>query len=224
MRIKSLIFIVFVLFSAFAGPANAVTVSVVPGKSIGLSDSYYWAGIVTLNIDGKEYPAMAAEFMDDPDTITDSWNTTLWSQSDIESGTATALYTPDQYSMASQLFFYAMLGYDPADPLWTAGHNEMVWDVITNPGAWEYGDRVYDAETGLTMHDVYTLTYLAEGLNPDYNYSSFMGVLNYVDDGTRRFPEFLVYTVPAVPIPPAVWLFGSGLFGLAAVTRRRKNL
>ena len=61
MRIKSLIFIVFVLFSAFAGGANAVTVSVVPGKSVGLGDSFYWAGLVTLNIDGKEYPAMATD-------------------------------------------------------------------------------------------------------------------------------------------------------------------
>jgi hypothetical protein len=30
--------------------------------------------------------------------------------------------------------------------------------------------------------------------------------------------------VSAVPVPPAVWLFGSGLIGLAAVTRRRQSI
>jgi hypothetical protein len=29
---------------------------------------------------------------------------------------------------------------------------------------------------------------------------------------------------PAVPVPPAVWLFGSGLLGLAGVARRKNNL
>ena len=28
-------------------------------------------------------------------------------------------------------------------------------------------------------------------------------------------------TAPVIPIPPAVWLFGSGLVGLIAVARRK---
>ena len=30
-----------------------------------------------------------------------------------------------------------------------------------------------------------------------------------------------LFTVTPVPVPPAVWLFGSGLLGLVAVARRR---
>ena len=221
MRIKSLIFIVFVLFSAFAGPANAVTVSVVPGKSVGLGDSFYWAGLVTLNIDGKEYPAMTTTWdygLENANEITGTWDATLYSQSDIESGNVSLYWTPDKYSMASQIFLYAMLGYDPADPLWASGHNEMVWDITSSPGVWEYGNRVYDTETGLTMHDVYTLTYLPDGLDPNFDYSGFMQILH--PNGTQ-LNEFLVYT-PAVPIPPAMWLFGSGLLGLAGVAARKR--
>ena len=154
-----------------------------------------------------------------PSEITGSWDTILYSQSDIESGTASVYWTPDQYSMASQLFLYAMLGYDPADPLWTAGHNEMVWKTVSGFDTWEYGSRVYDVETGLTMYDVYTLTYLADGLDPNFDYSGFMQILAYGTDGTHN--EFLVYT-PAVPIPPAMWLFGSGLLGLAGVAARKR--
>ena len=227
MKTKNFIFsIVFLLSSLFAGPANAVTVSVVPGKSVGLGDSFYWAGLVTLNIDGKEYPAMATSYgsalTQNPSEITGSWDTILYSKSEIESGTASVYWTPDKYSMASQLFLYAMLGYNPADPLWTAGHNEMMWDTMSSPGVWEYGNRVYDIETGLTMYDVYNLTYLADGLDPNFDYSGFMSVLApYGTEGTQ-LNEFLVYT-PAVPIPPAMWLFGSGLLGLMAVARRKKQ-
>jgi hypothetical protein len=37
------------------------------------------------------------------------------------------------------------------------------------------------------------------------------------DTSTNSF-----YLIQAVPIPPAVWLFGSGLIGLIGVTRRKK--
>ena len=221
--IKSFVFSICLMLSAlFAGAADAVTVSVVPGKSIGLGDSFYWAGIVTLDIDGVEYPAMATNWdltlFQNPSTTPDPWETTLWTQSEIEAGTASVYYAPEKYRVAAQLFLYALLGYDPADPLWTAGHNEMVWDTMSSPGVWEYGNRVYDIETGLTMYDVYTLTYLPD-IDPNFDYSGFMGVLQGVGEQKQ---EFLVYTdISAIPVPPAIWLFGSGLVGLMAAARRR---
>jgi len=48
------------------------------------------------------------------------------------------------------------------------------------------------------------------------------------DDGTTNFGNVgyalhLEGTVSAVPVPAAVWLFGSGLVGLAGIARRRKT-
>ena len=224
MKARNFIFSAFILFSSlFAGLANAVTVSVVPGKSVGLGDSYYWAGIVTLNIDGVEYPAMTTDWnvvlTDNPSEIIGTWETVLVTQSGIESSTTPATrFAPEDYRLAAQLFLYGMLGYYTDDPLWTAGHNEMVWNTFVG-SPWDYGDRVYDPQTGITMHDVYLYNYLANGLDPNYDYSGFMMVLQA--NGTQP-NEFLVYTGgPIVPVPPAVWLFGSGLIGLLAAARKQ---
>ena len=227
MKARNFIFSVFfILSSLFAGLANAVTVSVVPGKSVGLGDSFYWAGVVLLSIDGVEYPAMATDWnivlTENPSEITGTWETTLWTQSDVDSGVALVGGTAEAYHLVAPLFLRAMLGYYTDDPLWTAGHNEMVWETIKSASTWDYGDRVYDPQTGITMHDVYTYNYIANGLlDPNYDYSGFMQVLQA--NGTQP-NEFLVYTGgPIVPVPPAVWLFGSGLIGLVAVARQRKK-
>jgi len=224
--IKSLILSVLVLFSAFAGSANAVTVSVVPGKSVVLCDEItyggYCAGLVTLNIDGKEYPAMTTDFLStlaqDPSTISGSWDTTLYTRAEIIAGGIIVYYSPEDYNTVAQVFAYALLGYNPPDPLWAAGHNEMVWDIMISTNTWQYGDRVYDTDTGITVHDMYTYDYLAPGLDPKFDYSGFMEVLT---SGGGQRHEFLVYT-SSVPVPPAVWLFGSGFIGLVGVARRRK--
>ncbi len=224
--IKSFVFSVCLMLSAlFTGAANAVTVSVVPGKSVGLDDVGYYAGLVTLNIDGVEYPAMATNWdltlSQNPSAIPNSWETTLYTQSDIEAETASVYYTPEKYRIAAQLFLYSLLGYDPADPLWTAGHNEMVWDTMSGPGVWEYGDRVYDNDSGVTMHDVYTYTYLPD-IDPNFDYSEFMQIVGYDGDQVH---EFLIYTdISAIPVPSAVWLFGSGLVSLLTAARKKKFL
>ncbi len=59
--------------------------------------------------------------------------------------------------------------------------------------------------------DTYVLDYTA--IVPQADASNFGGIL---------FQLHLEGTVAAVPVPAAVWLFGSGLLGLAGVARRRK--
>ena len=50
--------------------------------------------------------------------------------------------------------------------------------------------------------------------------ASYAGGTNTINEinGT-----FLLHDVPAIPIPPTVWLFGSGLLGLVGMARRKKS-
>ncbi len=221
---KSLILAVLVFFSVLTGSANAVTVRVVEGGTVGLTDAGYFGGIVTLDIDGVKYQAMMTDVgynvFDRPGWQTDyafTWETNLYTYGDIVGG-ATTMYTPEGYSNASWFLLNGMLGYDPADPLWTASFNEMAWDILSGVGAWDYSSRGYPDPTSTdTLLDVYNMAIETE-LDSTTNYSDYMFIL---EGGLNGGPNILVFS--AVPIPPAVWLFSSGLIGLAAIARTRKK-
>jgi len=64
----------------------------------------------------------------------------------------------------------------------------------------------------------------------DHSSSLMQLVLAYNDNalytGDSDFDDMLVradFRVAAVPVPAAVWLFGSGLLGLIGMARRRKQ-
>jgi len=51
--------------------------------------------------------------------------------SEFAAASLTGVATASQYySMVSGFFLNALLGYDPADPLWAASFNEMVWQTL----------------------------------------------------------------------------------------------
>jgi hypothetical protein len=52
-------------------------------------------------------------------------------------------------------------------------------------------------------------------------YMDAAGALQAYDAGLDNQTVFLAYRVSAVPLPPAVWLFGSAVAGLAGLRRRR---
>ena len=72
---------------------------------------------------------------------------------------------------------------------------------------------------GLTILWPYS-TSAAIGLLPkgNYNLTANLYLNNIIDD---TFTQTI--SVSAVPIPAAVWLFSSGLFGLAGVARRKAH-
>ncbi len=239
--IKFLLFAIALLSGVSASVATAVTVTLTD-QSVGQVATYvwkieepYWAGVVTLDIDGVEYLAMSTmpwSYYDegplDPDRIgivfPSTWETELLTRDDITArGGVDSFFgtvTPENISLASELFLNGLLGYNPADPLWTASFNEMVWDTILfEQGGYymENAKTVYDPDSGVTLMDVYNS--MLPTLDPNYDYSSFMKVLsNGLPVGLS---PMLVFVAP-VPVPPAVWLFGSGLIGLAMVARRRR--
>lgn len=247
--IKYLLFTITLLFGVSAG---AVTVSLT-GNWVGAEGVYidsngdeqpYWAGIVELEIDGKRHLAMPSYPWSVGSTPADylgvSWDSNLYTRDDILAGGTNTLgesldgiivngVTIDAteiYPRASQIFFYGLLGYNPPDPLWAASFSEMISQTTVFVPLQGYEDEryfynaniTYDTETGLTLRDVYDLTIIPE-LIPNYDYSDFMRVLEYVDGAPS---EFLVFT-STVPVPSAVWLFGSGLIGFVAIARKRKK-
>jgi len=97
---------------------------------------------------------------------------------------------------------------------------ELVIDWFDNGGGLfgaSEGD-IFDilfAETIIGEFDLLSLAVLGEGLGWD---------LSYLTDefGSTDVLRLSVIDTSAVPVPAAVWLFGSGLFGLIGMARRKK--
>lgn len=223
--IKSILMVLVLFFSVFAGSANAVTVSIVPNKSLGLDYAGYPAGIGVANIDGEEYWVMLTNYnyaASNPEWFLDSTpqEATLLTQDDILAG-ANTLFPAESYSKAAPLFLDGLLGYSTIDMLWVSSYNEMVWDVMSSPGVWQYSNTEYpNPGSGITLYDVYSTQ--KSGLDPNYDYRGIMKILKY----NSLEIELLVFgpipaTTPTIPIPPTVWLFFSGLIGLVSIARRR---
>lgn len=228
---RSLTFVFIVAFSTmFTGPANAVTVRVVKGGTVGmnadLSNPGYFAGIVTLDIGGVKYQGMMDNFYNATSeeigwqTDYTPWEGVLYTRNDILAGAYTR-YSPAEYSTISTLFLDGMLGYaNPPDPLWTASYNEMIWNILGGVPLWNYSNKEYpSAGSGVTMHDVFN-SYITGGkLSSNTDYSPWMEILQTPFASEK---ELIVFK-SVVPIPPAVWLFISGMLGLALISRKKQK-
>lgn len=74
---------------------------------------------------------------------------------------------------------------------------------------------LFTADTIVGEFDVLTLASLGQGL---------AWQLNYLTDAIGSMDLVRLQVVSAVPVPPAVWLFASGLLGLVSVARRRTSM
>jgi hypothetical protein len=73
---------------------------------------------------------------------------------------------------------------------------------------------ILTAETITGQFDILALVALGNGLAWD---------IDYLIDAIDSTDIVRLSVVEAVPIPAAVWLFGSALFGLGAIARRKQN-
>ena len=97
---------------------------------------------------------------------------------------------------------------------WSWAFNGAALTLNFGTGAWGSNpDGIAEISCGVDCSngDNYTLYYTATVPEDDPNgYAGFQYELN------------LTGTISAVPVPAAVWLFGSGLLGLAGMARRKK--
>jgi len=219
-RIKIFIFALCALM--FSVSASAATVSIVQGQSVGKNDFGYFAGIIKILVDGKEMLAMndfIGHSTNSPEwyTNTETWNANFYTYDDVIGG-AEVLFSPEHYSEVAPIFLAAMLGYNPPDDLYAAAGNEWVWDVMLNGLVFDYGWMRYsNMEYSPNTQLITVYQSMLPNINPNYNYSDFMGILINPLDGDS---ELLVFSgTLTTPVPPAVWLFGSGLLGLVMVAR-----
>ena len=119
------------------------------------------------------------------------------------------------------------------------------FNIDLSAGAYSYGNGIIDPNIQLAT-EVIGETYHPAGLNlytgvhgwvKDNFLITAVGTYSYNNSTNNYFPlrhdtvsgyggitdpTSGVYVVSTVPVPPAVWLFGSGLLGLIGVARRKK--
>ena len=75
--------------------------------------------------------------------------------------------------------------------------------------------------SGLDVKHIDLLTRLNVDINTQFEFFGFSMGFDFSQDGTATAISTDVINTSVVPVPAAVWLFGSGLIGLVGVARRR---
>jgi len=114
---------------------------------------------------------------------------------------------------------YTLLGFDWGADLAGAGVDIIVgdgtftstaasWSSLAATGGSAPGDLVTQALTGINWGSVN---------------SSAVTTIQFVVTGVQNLDSIIDNVVATVPVPAAVWLFGSGLLGLVGIARRKKT-
>jgi len=75
---------------------------------------------------------------------------------------------------------------------------------------------------GVDVKHVDLLTSLGIDLNTQFEFFGFSMGFDFSQDGTATAISTDIINTSVVPVPAAVWLFGSGLIGLVGVARRKR--
>ena len=134
-----------------------------------------------------------------------------------------ALFSFDQAVNVSQVFLDAVTNYNTS--IWVAGGNiapNLNLDFASAFSGYSFINSRDDADNGPihTFDPLEGVTYLAIGAAPKINVGNFIGDVEGINTNAHFYISGL--NVTAVPVPAAVWLFGSGLLGLIGVARRKK--
>ena len=179
--------------------AFAVTVTLVDTAG-SVTRSGVREGLYTLSIAGQEVLGMCDDFSTHVH-LGQTWTADVYTYADVQSGAGKFA------GLANALTRYSQVGWLYGQVSGNASHNadiqEAVWKVMgASPPMSTNGNSWYSLATSGT-HDA-------------FNWSGTMKVVT--SNPLSAAQEFLI---PAVPVPHAVWLFGSGLVGLVGVARIR---
>lgn len=180
-------------------PALASTVTLVNVNNA-VARNGVWEGFYTLDVNGNSIQGMC----DDLNThvgIGESWTATVYNYADVVGGAGKFA------SLSGAVTRYSQVGWLFSQASGDANHNadlqEAVWKIMgASPTMSSNANSFYALATG-GGHDTYDWTGVMKVVTPN------------------PFNTSQEYLIPAgvVPLPPAVWLFGSGLMGISLVAR-----
>ena len=196
-NVLSKIFLVFL--SLLSLSAEAVTVTLTGVGEAQVRNGVY-AGKYELTVDGTTVLAMCDDRLTEV-SIGDSWDAMFYTFSDIQSGAPVKFASGgiQKYSQAGYLFSL-LDGVSLSD---RADINLAIWEIMS-PGS-----------TTLTTA---AQTYYNTATSGAYDAFDFSGIMRVLTPTPLSASQ--EYLAP-IPLPAAVWLFGSGLIGMIAVARRK---
>lgn len=206
-KTKRLFFTCLISMLLATGIANAAVAATAASVELtGIGDSQVrdgaYAGFYELKVDGLDILAMCDDRLTEV-SIGDTWMANSFTFADIQAGAPVKFASSgvEKYSQVGYLFniLKDSSASDQAD------FNLAIWEIMT-PGSTTLNS------TALAYYNDAT-----SGAYDNFNFGGIMGVLT--PDPVNASQEYL-FKISAVPIPAAVWLFGSGLLGLVGVARR----
>jgi hypothetical protein len=138
-----------------------------------------------------------------------------------------ALFSFDTAVNVSQVIVEGVTNFGRA--IWAAGGTtapDLSQDFRTAFDGFDFRSSIDDGSTGLFTHTftpLQSIQYLAVGTPFDASLVDASADLGDVPRGESLIQFYLEgLNITPVPVPAAVWLFGSGLLGLIGISRRKK--
>lgn len=201
-----------------------ISASLTYNTQTGIGDSN-----LSISMDGSDFFNLPLDFQDISMSRIDGTNL-IEGQVLVDFGTNLNMPMHIEWD-ATGLFNAIDYGLQVGDKL--SGTN--LYRDYNNDGIWDASERVADIGSATPYSDILQTSHpyydpsweqgpapmaaTSGSLGLDAS-TPFEGVRGFIDIGSGN--SMYVTSVSAVPVPAAVWLFGSGLLGLAAFVKRKK--
>jgi len=158
--------------------------------------------------------------------LSDSSPQHIVNRSDLFAGYRLAAWQSNPTGNAFELYDVSQVqhiiddGQAPVIGIWT--HIAGVWDgtIMSIYRNGQLADTLaFSGSIGVANNDLFIGDLVLSGFPTQ---GPFHGSIDEVRVYNRALSDAEIYQLATIPIPPALWLFGSGLLGLVGVARRKK--